>query len=217
MTVTKSHCFYCFDVLAAHLEGRKKHLPAEFDDDSLYVFTSRPLFVTWHITHNGTQRLRGCIGNFSAMKLHAGLKEYALTSALKDRRFSPISLKELKKLDCGVSLLTHFEAGEDYLDWEVGKHGIWIEFEDDGGCRRTATYLPEVMPEQGWTKLEAIDSLLRKGGFEGRITQRVRESIKLTRYQSSKTTVTYEEYIAFRDMKRPETIGGGSGKNLYAN
>jgi len=132
------------------------------------------------------------------MKVHSGLKEYALTSALNDHRFSPISAKELPHLDCGVSLLTNFEEGQDYLDWEIGKHGIWIEFTNEQGRRKTATYLPEVMPEQGWTKVEAIDSLLRKGGFAGKITQAVRDDIKLTRYQSSKTTVTWEEYDEWR-------------------
>ena len=53
-----------------------------------------------------------------------------------------------------------------------------------------ATYLPEVALEQGWTKIEAIDSLLRKGGFVGKITEDVRRKIVLTRYQSSKHTVT---------------------------
>lgn len=35
------------------------------------------------------------------------------------------------------------------MDWEVGVHGIRIEFINENGSRRTATYLPEVAPEQG--------------------------------------------------------------------
>lgn len=97
-------------------------------------------------------------------------------------------------MSCGVSLLTDFEEGDDYLDWEIGKHGIWIEFINDHGHKRTATYLPEVIPDQGWTKVEAIDSLLRKGGYRGKIDDKVRKSIVLTRYQSSKNEVSFEEY-----------------------
>jgi AMMECR1 domain-containing protein len=40
-----------------------------------------PLFVTWHTVSSrlaGSTRLRGCIGNFEAMDLEEGLKEYAL-------------------------------------------------------------------------------------------------------------------------------------------
>ena len=36
-----------------------------------------PLFVTWKI--GGERRLRGCIGTFTAMSLHSGLREYAVT------------------------------------------------------------------------------------------------------------------------------------------
>ena len=36
-----------------------------------------PLFVTWK---KGRDRnLRGCIGTFSALRLHEGLREYSLT------------------------------------------------------------------------------------------------------------------------------------------
>ncbi|KAJ3030783.1 AMME syndrome candidate protein 1 protein, partial [Rhizophlyctis rosea] len=113
--------------------------------------------------------------------------------ALRDRRFSPITLDELPKLDCAVSLLTDFEDAKDYLDWEVGTHGIWIEFTSPSSPsrRRTATYLPDVIPEQGWSKIEAIDSALRKGGFEGRITEDVRRGVRVTRYRSSKVGGTY--------------------------
>ena len=48
----------------------------------------------------------------------------------------------------------------------------------------------------GWNQIETIDSLLRKGGFKGTITQDVRNSIKVTRYQSEKVTVDYKEYLA---------------------
>ncbi|GAB5586766.1 hypothetical protein Unana1_01666 [Umbelopsis nana] len=190
MVVSKQHCLYCFDVLAAHFEGREP-IPPEFDNDEY------PLFVTWNLRKHGSYRLRGCIGNFDALPLHTGLKQYALTSALHDRRFNPISYKELTHLSCSVSLLTNFEKAKDYLDWDIGTHGVWIDFEDDSGRRRTATYLPEVIPEQNWDKIEAIDSLLRKGGFHGRITQSVRDSIRLKRYQSSKTEITYDQYAAY--------------------
>jgi AMMECR1 domain-containing protein len=71
--------------------------------------------VTW----DKDDQLRGCIGNFSAMPLARGLAEYALTSALRDSRFAPISAAELPRLSCHVSLLTQFEPAADYLDWTV--------------------------------------------------------------------------------------------------
>lgn len=46
----------------------------------------------------------------------------------------------------------------------------------------------------GWDKIQTIDSLLHKGGYKGVITEDIRRSIKLTRYQSEKMTVSYAEY-----------------------
>lgn len=70
-------------------------------------------------------------------------------SAVKDSRFSPITREELTKLHVSVSILRHFEDGTDFKDWEVGVHGIRIEFHNEKGSKRTATYLPEVAQEQG--------------------------------------------------------------------
>ncbi|KAJ2492587.1 AMME syndrome candidate protein 1 protein [Coemansia sp. RSA 2050] len=129
------------------------------------------------------------------MRLDVGLREYAITSAFHDMRFRPIVQSELPSLSCSVSLLTDFEVAEDYLDWEVGKHGVWIEFRNERGRRETATFLPEIAKEQGWNKVETIDNLLRKGGYELTITPELRRSVTLTRYQSKKAHLSYDEYM----------------------
>jgi AMMECR1 domain-containing protein len=56
-----------------------------------------------------------------------------------------------------VSILTNFEEANDFMDWEVGVHGIRIEFHNENGSRRTATYLPEVAPEQGTYIMFVLD------------------------------------------------------------
>ena len=53
-----------------------------------------------------------------------------------------------------------------------------------------------VLSSPGWDRVQTIDSLLRKGGFKGTITNDFRRSIKLTRYQSEKISVSYNEYSA---------------------
>ncbi|MEQ2178521.1 AMME syndrome candidate protein 1 protein [Goodea atripinnis] len=237
MVVSAEMCCFCFDVLYCHLYGYQPPRTPRFTNDPY------PLFVTWKIGRD--KRLRGCIGTFSAMNLHSGLREYTLTrpfcrlglqtrfntsqepntnnmarkekcglvrliyglgkfeslcgfrvimgshyAALKDSRFPPMTRDELPRLFCSVSLLTNFEDVGDYLDWEVGVHGIRIEFFNEKGSKRTATYLPEVAKEQ--------DSLLRKGGYKAPITNDFRKTIKLTRYRSEKMTMGYAEYIAHR-------------------
>ena len=54
-----------------------------------------------------------------------------MSSAFGDNRFEPLSLEEVPDLECEVSLLHTFETAKNALDWEVGKHGIMIDFEVD--------------------------------------------------------------------------------------
>lgn len=126
--------------------------------------------------------------------------------------------------DFSVSLLTDFEDASTYLDWTVGLHGIQITFSHPSlllgnsiseapsplssspylprlTSRQTfsATYLPDVIPEQGWDKIEAVDSAINKAGWTGRITEDLRRSIKLRRYQSKACTVSWGEYVQWRE------------------
>ncbi|XP_022088177.1 AMME syndrome candidate gene 1 protein-like [Acanthaster planci] len=181
-------CFFCFDVLYRHfhmLNGEPPRVPTFTD-------APYPLFVTWKIGKD--KRLRGCIGTFTALNLHDGLREYAISSAFKDSRFPPVNKDEISRMSCSVSLLRHFEEARDYEDWEVGVHGIRIEFYNEKGVKKTATYLPEVALEQNWNKEQTIDSLLRKGGYKVPITNDFRKTIRVTRYQSEKISVNFSDY-----------------------
>ena len=115
---------YCFANLKLHLESKGSQMldvPAVFNN---YKY---PLFVTW--MKNG--QLRGCIGTFSDQQSFGNtLQRYGLIAAVQDTRFQPISKAELPSLRVEISLLNTFEKIEDPLDWEVGKHGIEIEFKD---------------------------------------------------------------------------------------
>ena len=149
--------------------------------------------------------LRGCIGTLAPKQLSHALSEFAITSALHDRRFDPISLHELPFLRVGVSLLVNFEQCLHCFDWIVGVHGIIIKFGGDsmssseGGMEQhcySATFLPEIAKEQSWDQKETILSLIRKAGYGGNITNEMLSRIQCTRYQSSKCRVSYQEYVA---------------------
>ena len=45
-------------------------------------------------------------------------------------------------IECTVSILTECEVEANYLDWEVGKHGIDIDFNDLENTRRRTTHFP---------------------------------------------------------------------------
>jgi AMMECR1 domain-containing protein len=128
---------------------------------------------------------------------------------LKDTRFDPLDAKEIPALYCGVSLLLEFEKCKDSYDWEVGKHGITIDFIVNSRSYG-ATYLPEVAPEQGrihihsdfapgWNQDETLVSLIEKAGFKGKVTDSIVESLQVERYQSSKASLLFSEYT---DMKK---------------
>ncbi|EGC30818.1 hypothetical protein DICPUDRAFT_83259 [Dictyostelium purpureum] len=191
---SKEMVAYCWDTLIHHFESKPMYKPS---------FTNEPfpLFVTWKIDNKNYDEpiLRGCIGTFSEKPLVEGLSKFSLTSALKDHRFSPITQKELPKLHCAVSLLLDFEEAKDVWDWEVGTHGIWIEFTNPTTLSTTTgTFLPEVIPEQQWSKEEALRALIKKAGYNGKVDQSFYSSIKLTRYQSTKEELSYKDYLEFK-------------------
>ncbi|KAI9511261.1 alport syndrome [Russula earlei] len=64
--------------------------------------------------------------------------------------------------------------------------------------RLSATYLPEVAPEQGWEHIDAIDSAIRKAGWNGRISEDLRRSVRVRRYQSRKCVVGWDEFVKWR-------------------
>eukprot|EP00271_Cylindrocystis_brebissonii_P005345 TRINITY_DN17352_c0_g1_i1.p1 TRINITY_DN17352_c0_g1~~TRINITY_DN17352_c0_g1_i1.p1 ORF type:complete len:209 (+),score=30.23 TRINITY_DN17352_c0_g1_i1:723-1349(+) len=201
VAANKEMAVYCFDVLVAHYTGDS--VPAPSFEGGHY-----PLFVTWKKISNGCEpRLRGCIGTLEARCVLTGFKDYALTSALHDRRFPPIAAKELPLLEVTVSLLTDYETAGSFLDWEVGKHGMILEFADPNhNGRRSATYLPEVAQQEGWSKVEAVDSLVRKSGYSGPITDALRRKLRITRYQSSVFTLHFADYVDYVERSRGYTV-----------
>jgi uncharacterized protein (TIGR00296 family) len=150
-------------------------------------------------TDDADYELRGCIGTLASKRINHALSEFAITSALRDRRFDPISLHELPLLRVGVSLLVKYEECSDCFDWKIGTHGIIIRFDTrkgrGGDERYSATYLPEVAQEQRWNQEEAVVSLVRKAGFRGSITDELLSQIHCTRYQSSKYRMSYQQYV----------------------
>lgn len=89
--------------------------------------------------------------------------------------------------------MTNFEHVKDPFDWEVGKHGIEIDFEHKNR-KYGATFLPEVAEEQGWDQKETLIYLVDKAGYYGKF-EYIMEKIKVKRYQSIKVFLSYEEYL----------------------
>lgn len=191
---TTAHCIYCFDTLHDYLykDNRleeSKHTGEISDDDKLGIF------VSWH--RKG--KLRGCLGSLEPIAIRSGLKSFAVKAATKDSRFKAITTTEFQDLEVGVSLLVNFERNLKWNDWQIGKHGILIRFQDGVGRSFSATYLPEVASSQGWNHMEAMHSLIEKSGFTKTVDDKLLNSIVLDRYQSSKCTLTFNEWQTVRE------------------
>lgn len=184
-------CRFCFEVLSAHLNNlATPQFPAWADP----CFKA-PLFVTWTKRRNAYDELRGCIGCLEPVTLRPGLSEYALRSSLQDRRFPPVRLDEVPALTCKLSILHQFEDCAHAHDWQVGVHGVLINFADGNGKRYSATYLPEVAREHGMTREVAIQELVIKSGYSGACTKDLISRMEVTRYQSIVESVAYDEFV----------------------
>lgn len=103
------------------------------------------------------------------------------------------------------------------MDWILGTHGIRISF-IYRGRRYGATYLPDVPVEQGWSKEDTIESLMRKAGWDGGVGSVARRLLRGTggnaattkpwdqvsefrtiKYQGLKASASYEEWQEWRD------------------
>jgi len=181
---------YCFDCLADYL-GIKEMIKKKpnFPNDKYCIF------VTWFKKNKDKYSLRGCIGTFNPIKLHEGLKKYAIISATEDSRFDQITKNEFVLLKNEVSILTNFEKCNDSYDWKIGKHGIMLEFYDKiSNQSRSATFLPEVSLEWNWDKETCVKNLFEKSGYTGEITPELLKESQFQRYETFKSSLTYEEY-----------------------
>ncbi|CAE7208951.1 unnamed protein product [Symbiodinium sp. CCMP2592] len=195
-SATQDLCVYCFEVLLARLQGTPQpSLKGQTDESPVREVPG--LFVSWH----NPAGLRGCIGSLQPVELERGLSDCALSSAFRDRRFPPISLKEVKSLTCRVSILHTFEPCQDPTDWKVGVHGVTVSFTASlcilcpcSTCRYTATLLPEVILEEGMTQEAALDNAIRKAGYRGLCTSRLMSSVEATRFQSATSDLSFQTF-----------------------
>ena len=121
--------------------------------------TSRKMgaFVTLH--EDGA--LRGCIGEILPQRaLWKAVRERAADAAFHDPRFPPLREEELERIDIEISALTPPRSVESWREIEIGRHGIVLSKRG-----RSAVFLPQVAPEQGWGLEETLRHLAFKAGL----------------------------------------------------
>jgi AmmeMemoRadiSam system protein B/AmmeMemoRadiSam system protein A len=140
------------------LEKRKLPNAADLDVTvSPAMQTPRAAFVT--LKKNG--RLRGCIGDiFPRQPLFKSVIANAVNAAVNDRRFIPVTKEECSSLSIEISALTPPEPVDSYRQIRIGTDGIVLR--KDG---RSAVFLPQVAPEQGWDLAQTLTQLSLKAGL----------------------------------------------------
>jgi len=114
------------------------------DDEALNQ--KRGVFVT--LKRNG--QLRGCIGQFFSQKpLYQEVADMAISAAVHDSRFSPLQYNELGSIKIEISVLSPMRKVNSLEEIELGKHGVYLKY-----GARTATFLPQVATETGWSREE---------------------------------------------------------------
>ncbi len=115
-------------------------------------------FVT---LHGPAGALRGCIGNLEAFEtLGENLKHNALNAAFRDPRFPMLEPEELEEVKFEVSVLSAPESISGAEAFETGRHGIILR-----KSGRSAVFLPQVAPEQGWDRETTLNYLAIKAGL----------------------------------------------------
>ncbi|SCV05891.1 LANO_0H17458g1_1 [Lachancea nothofagi CBS 11611] len=215
--------FYAFYQLYAHFhnsadskrrsfEAIHKQLYPNYVVKSSRTTEKTSLFITWKKKGEKHQdyNLRGCIGTFAKLPLLRGIEKYSLIAALQDHRFPPISQAELPTLKCSCNILHSFQtifSGKkgDIFDWEVGVHGIELTFkEPTTGQVLSATFLPEVMPEQGWDKKDTFSNLIEKAGYWKDVDSLMDHYedyfLEVVRYEGDKSQIEYKEFKRLMEL-----------------
>jgi len=113
------------------------------------------------VTLNEHHELRGCIGEiFPRREIWKVVQEQAVNAALHDPRFAPVSPDETKDIQIDISALTPPRPVASYRDIVIGKHGMTLSKQG-----RSAVFLPQVAPEQGWDLATTLSHLANKAGL----------------------------------------------------
>ena len=121
------------------------------------LFQERGCFVT--LKKHG--ELRGCIGNLIPQRpLYLTVQNVAISAAIADPRFTPVTKEELKDINIEISVLSPIEPIADVSQIEVGRHGLVIVKGQNQGV-----FLPQVATEQNWDRDEFLRQICLKAGL----------------------------------------------------
>jgi AmmeMemoRadiSam system protein A len=139
-----------------HYLGAKRAAQVPSDPE---IDSPRAAFVTLH-TKDGA--VRGCVGTTIAHKpLAEVIYDMARAAALRDPRFSPVSISEVPDLHLEISVLESPTKIDALDEVEIGRDGLLVV---GRGCR--GVLLPQVADERGWDAATFAEHTCQKAGLE---------------------------------------------------
>ena len=150
------------EIPASPRAGDDLPLPDDKNGPPAAAFEPRSARTARGLRHpQETGDLRGCIGRMVPDRPLAELVgAMALQSAFEDPRFSPVTARDLADLEIEISVLTPMKPVSGPNDIVVGRDGVLLQ---KGG--KSAVFLPQVAPEQGWGRDEMLNHLSQKAGL----------------------------------------------------
>lgn len=131
--------------------------PLDYEPPSEVTAQHRGAFVT--LKKRG--QLRGCIGLLEGLRpLAKTVRDMAVSAAIHDHRFNPVSEDELDELEIEISAMSPIGPVDDATEIRVGHHGLIIRC---GG--RQGLLLPQVPVEYGWDRETFLEQTCRKAGL----------------------------------------------------
>ncbi len=110
------------------------------------------------VTLKKNSQLRGCIGDiFPQRPLYKSVIRNAINACVNDRRFLPVTIEECNDITIEISALTAPEPITSSSDIRIGIDGVVLS--KNG---RSAVFLPQVAPEQGWDVEQMLTQLSLK-------------------------------------------------------
>lgn len=141
-----------------YLEKKKTPEPKEFGITITQAMKQqRAAFVTL----KKNSMLRGCIGDILPRQpLYKSVINNAINASANDWRFLPVKISECNDITIEISALTTPKPVSSANDIRIGTDGIIL-----GKDNRSAVFLPQVAPEQGWGLEETLSRLSQKAGL----------------------------------------------------
>ena len=144
------------DIARDAIERRLQNKSFAGGDTSGYskrLKTPSGAFVSLH----KNDRLRGCIGQFSATQpLYEVVQKMAVAAAFQDYRFDPVGQDEMNEIHVEISVLSPLKRINSIDEFELGKQGIYMK-----KGARSGTFLPQVAADTGWSKSEFLGHCAR--------------------------------------------------------